>query len=398
MPVAILIGPVTALVTIALARLGGSSSTKPLPIYTEREVFGPPPKAPAVPPPPPKLDPVQAKPSLPTAPLPQRELPLPPLEPEPEVNEAPPPTPAAPPADEAEEELPTPPVQQAPIPAPPPVISPEPAKPAELPPAPVVEDIAPEPEPEKPIVPPPAPAVPPPDVKSPVPTPPVQTPATSPRTPAGFDLALARELAPKLQANLKARGKFDYDRTLARKFQTAAGIPSDGIYGGETRGALLAFGVANPQPASFPPTETVPYKWAELIAVTPSAAPVVVAPEPAAAPPAVDVGPTDDEEPEPAAATPPKSSAGTPPAGFNPTTARKLAKPVASNIDSKGKLYSQKQLKEFQRAAGLVDDGLYGGSSRGALIHYGVARPPQPLFAPVATKPYQWADLDQGAP
>jgi hypothetical protein len=88
-----------------------------------------------------------------------------------------------------------------------------------------------------------------------------------------------------------------------------------------------------------------------------------------------------------------------PPAGFNPASAKKLAKQVAANIDSKGKAsYSRTLLKQFQTAAGLVSDGLYGGASRRALIFYGVPRPPVAAFAPVAMPDeYPWASQAQAA-
>jgi peptidoglycan hydrolase-like protein with peptidoglycan-binding domain len=33
-------------------------------------------------------------------------------------------------------------------------------------------------------------------------------------------------------------------------------------------------------------------------------------------------------------------------------------------------------MRQFQRAAGINADGLYGGSTRGALIYFGVRNPP----------------------
>jgi hypothetical protein len=50
--------------------------------------------------------------------------------------------------------------------------------------------------------------------------------------------------------------------------------------------------------------------------------------------------------------------------------------------------YSHEQLKIWQRQAALTPDGVYGGSTRGALIAFGVKDPPRPFFKPVATIPY----------
>lgn len=395
MPVGILFGAGAAAVTYVIAALSGSSrklvTTKPVVLP---EVVTRPPAAPSKPT-------VVSKPAMPPLqPAPifdERETFD---EPQPDEPDAPPPMPEAPPPD-PEPSLPTP-VQSAPpapLPsAPPPPAAAQPAQPLELPPAPVPEDIE-EPPPDEPEAPPPAPALPPPDVTTNVPTPPTP-PAPSAGTPAGFDPSLARELAPKLDANLRAKGISNYDRQLAKRFQVAAGITSDGIYGGETKGALIAYGIAKPPNAFFKPVETVPYKWANLIAVTPAAPPVAVSPSPATQAPTMPDEDEDDETPEgnqePAATTPAQSTGPQPPAGFAPATARKLAKQVASNIESKGRLYSQAQLQTFQRAAGIAADGLYGGGARGALMHYGIARPPQPLFKPTTTQPYPWAAFDDG--
>lgn len=72
---------------------------------------------------------------------------------------------------------------------------------------------------------------------------------------------VARKLATQLANNINNK-KYDYARQLARDFQRAAGLKTDGIYGGETRGALLHYGVQRPPLALFKPTETVPYRWA----------------------------------------------------------------------------------------------------------------------------------------
>lgn len=84
-----------------------------------------------------------------------------------------------------------------------------------------------------------------------------------------------------------------------------------------------------------------------------------------------------------------------PPTGYDPIKARSLAKQVAANITNKRNNYARDLLKQFQRAAGIDQDGIYGGESRGALEFFGVRRPPIALFKPTETQPYKWASLVQ---
>lgn len=183
--------------------------------------------------------------------------------------EAPPvPAPAPAPPVEPKAAPPAPPVDEAPAPAPAPPELPA-AEPA---PAPAPPQEAPAPPPVAEAPPPPvAPPVPQPEVApAPAPVPEAAPPAAQPmvmegpKPPAGFDPALARKLAPRLAQNI-AEKKYSYSRKLALDFQKAAGIDADKIYGGETRGALLAFGVRRPPRALHKPTETQPYKWADHV-------------------------------------------------------------------------------------------------------------------------------------
>lgn len=80
---------------------------------------------------------------------------------------------------------------------------------------------------------------------------------------------------------------------------------------------------------------------------------------------------------------------GSSPAGYDPVKARARARAIAAHLAKKGpSSYSHAELQTWQRQAGLTADGKYGGSSRGALIYFGVKDPPRPFFAPVATLPY----------
>lgn len=243
------------------------------------------------------------------------------------------------------------------------------------------------------------------------------TPATSNQSqpPKGFDVLAAKALAPQILTNLtvgKSPRRDYYDRNLMRRFQTASGIAVDGLYGGGSRGALLFYAgnASNPPQPFFKPTATQPYPWSNYIAgqlkVAPApaaSAPAKPAPKPVAKPKALPaVKPAAKAAPKPAAKLaakpkPAQSEAATlatskPGVGFGPSHARKMAKQVNDNLVSKGRnAYDRALLKKFQSYAGIAADGLYGGTSRGALIYYGIANPPQPFFKPTTTVSYPWA-------
>lgn len=199
--------------------------------------------------------------------------------------------------------------------------------------------------------------------------------------PAGFDPSEARALAPRVASSVRTKS-YDYDRALTKRFQLAAGIAVDGIYGGETWGAVDFYAPGAPK-AILKPLDRVSYVWASQAGGGSQVGPIP--------PPVAAVAPP----PDTAAPAAPQSSAKPfqqPPAGYDPAKARKMAKQVTANLDSKQRAgYSRPLLKEFQLAAGLEADGIYGGGSRGALIAYGIARPPQPFFKPTETAPYPWA-------
>lgn len=78
------------------------------------------------------------------------------------------------------------------------------------------------------------------------------------------------------------------------------------------------------------------------------------------------------------------------PAGYDPAKARARAPVIAAHLAARGpKAYSRSELKAWQRLAHVRADGEYGGSTRGALVFYGVPNPPRPFVPPVATLPYQ---------
>lgn len=93
-------------------------------------------------------------------------------------------------------------------------------------------------------------------------TPAAQSPSKpSKALPEGYDPDSARRGAKAIASHLKRSGRANYDRRLLRSWQTKAAVKADGIYGGETRGALLFYGVPSSDAPSpfFVPTTTVPY-------------------------------------------------------------------------------------------------------------------------------------------
>lgn len=65
--------------------------------------------------------------------------------------------------------------------------------------------------------------------------------------PDGFDPHLARSLAGQVNDNIWGR-KYSYDRNLLKRFQRAAGIGVDGVYGPASRAALMYYTGPNDTP------------------------------------------------------------------------------------------------------------------------------------------------------
>lgn len=214
-------------------------------------------------------------------------------------------------------------------------------------------------------------------------------PTSTATPPSGFDVAVAKSLAPGVNANLIAKGRDRYDRAALKKFQVAAGIAADGLYGGGSRGALIFYGIAKPPNPFFKPTTTAPYPWTAFIAAQ-LGVPVKGAPAPTPpAPPSPGWNPLTGQ----AATDPSETSliAAKPLAGFAPVSALALAPSVAKDLQTAGRnKYNRALLKRFQGYAGIPADGIYGGGSRGALIFYGISNPPAPFFKPTTTATYPW--------
>jgi hypothetical protein len=101
-----------------------------------------------------------------------------------------------------------------------------------------------------------------------VPATPTQEPTTTQAElpPTGFNPVAAKAQATRVVANLR-KGRDHYSRPTLTAWQRLAGIAADGIYGGESAGALAWYlqgePVVAPRPF-FKPTTPKPYRWAEL--------------------------------------------------------------------------------------------------------------------------------------
>lgn len=97
-------------------------------------------------------------------------------------------------------------------------------------------------------------------------------------------------------------------------------------------------------------------------------------------PPRPGAAPAPAPAPAHAASPAPSSSA------FNPTLARTLALQVEKNLRNPPAKniynYDRKLMAQFQKAAGIAQDGIYGGGTRAALMYYGATNAPAALFAP----------------
>ena len=62
--------------------------------------------------------------------------------------------------------------------------------------------------------------------------------------------SVADVLAPQVAQDIAEHGS-DYVRDLGSAFQVSAGITTDGLYGEQTRAALIHHGVNTPPPAIF---------------------------------------------------------------------------------------------------------------------------------------------------
>lgn len=126
-----------------------------------------------------------------------------------------------------------------------------------------------------------------------------------------------------------------------------------------------------PKPAPKAVAKTVP---------TPAAPPKPV-PKPRAAP---------KPAPAPAPAPMPVAAPAPAPAGYDPDGARKMAASLSQHLTRAGRPgYDRRLLRTFQTKAGIKPDGIYGGSSRGALLFFGASNAPAPFFPPLETVPYR---------
>jgi peptidoglycan hydrolase-like protein with peptidoglycan-binding domain len=209
--------------------------------------------------------------------------------------------------------------------------------------------------------------------------------------------AVARQLAPSLASSV-AKAKYSYDRALARRFQLAAGIPADGVYGGDTVGALRYYGITNPPRALFAPTTEQPY--------SPPASAAAPAPAPSPSAPRSTTTTAAPYTPKPAAtvvSTPNRRQ-----------LAQRAVDAVRAFIRSKGRppAVALPAVANYQGAAMLKRDGLWGPAPRTAAARdLGVkesslprsaydrpAAAPRPAPAPVRPAPAPVAPRPAPAP
>ena len=148
--------------------------------------------------------------------------------------------------------------------------------------------------------------------------------STGPRAKTAKDPALVDALAARLAADLRAR-KYDHSRQLVRDFQSAVGLKPDGIYGPLTASALKSRVPGAPS-AMFLPRK-------------------------------------------------PKTPSG--------RSLLDVSADVTRDLLEHGREYSRSLLQEFQRGAGLADDGIYGPLTA-AKLRTMQPEAPDPLYLPKA--------------
>lgn len=213
-------------------------------------------------------------------------------------------------------------------------------------------------------------------------------PGKPPQRPASLEDELAEQDAPPPPAASSPAATSTSSPAAPRPAATLPGNTTDELYAATAAQAALM----PPAAVQVAPTqkEATPFR-------PPPPLPTVPAATPAAAP-ARPMGPMVDVEvpinrvnatPNVSPVLQPKSQGPQIPAGYDPAKAKAGASAIASHLAKKGPAgYSHPQLAVWQKQAALAPDGIYGGSTRGALIAYGVTNPPRPFFKPVATIPY----------
>jgi len=181
------------------------------------------------------------------------------------------------------------------------------------------------------------------------PSPRADTPARGGGAELGpYDPDAASALAVTLVQDLVERGR-KADKALIKAFQAASGVAPDGKYGPETKGALdywlyAALGDQAPgAPAPHYGTGEVIYSAPDGIART-----------------SIEI---------------PAEQSGWPPVAGPDENAAVFYAPLVAEATSSGKGYRQhpnkvKAVRAFQLASGITVDGLYGPTTRGALVYW----------------------------
>lgn len=172
----------------------------------------------------------------------------------------------------------------------------------------------------------------------------------------------AKLLAEFLQRNptVAAFGYRGAPSEAVATFQKIAGLAADGILGPTTRSAATRVGVRlpdRPKPGAAAPRTSSLARNVPMPRLPALPAPQAPQPPPQAAP---------------------RAAA---PAGFNPAVARQLAQPIADNVRQQKYNYNRQRVAQFQLAAGIPSDGIYGRQTSAAVKFYGGQRTPGALFA-----------------
>ncbi|UJR87307.1 MULTISPECIES: peptidoglycan-binding domain-containing protein [Sandaracinus] len=196
-----------------------------------------------------------------------------------------------------------------------------------------------------------------------------------------------RRFAPELRARGYPRLADAFEQRAAYLERSAVSPPPPGS------AAPASSSMSADLPPASPATDVSPSR-STTASPAPPASPAAAPAPPAAEPPRR----TDHRAPAPSSTSEPsrpdaearRQNVNAPGgAGVDLALARRLAPQMGAEIARQGFVYSRQKLQRFQRAAGLQADGLYGGTTRGALVYFGVRNAPAPLFAPRETVSYQ---------
>jgi len=233
---------------------------------------------------------------------------------------------------------------------------------------------------------PPPPAPPPPSMTGPGLPPLPSVPPPQQKLSPLEQLDLAAKLAMSVFDDIAAH-KFQYDRNLLKQFQAAASLEIDGKYGGRSAGGLQYFTGKPPPPPYYDPKTIITYRppgMSQAVQAsqttipqgTPAPIPTRAAPVRAIPRKSVPTTPHRAPLPRTAPGAPPPVESLVTPLAKRLALAKLLAQAVYDDLSTKNvmqlgmRAYDQDLLKQFQTAAGIHIDGIYGKESAGAMNYY----------------------------